>query len=448
MEENGAIAHFRKLVQRSEAVPYSFPLQSNRIKNVCTTKEMKCEAAKQALATRPVIHARAMALLEAFLKHKKHSKYASKLERSFYANMETDDLITRLLTKRPLVFYTSGDIYMMPNGVNGAGGFERVGTDAEEEPLCLHRTLSYEELALSAMVGMSVPTHFINSGSRGNRGIKSENADFVQRGIYIAQVGARFERRGFMDWATHIVANSAIAGRTRDPEYLKAWAEFYNIGEFPQYADARAEFERSQELQSNCRYVPLKRGFSADPIFFDKQVFASRCKMIAEIFLCEANARALAESISTRAACHVVGIGLGVWQIDTCQKQIYVDAFAEAIASCTLENVDVVYFSWLGASQCGPARDGDELVCAAGSKVMIRFGRREPASLDDITSGRLSVAQYAWDSGSYPGNEYWHGMLSASGDPAAASHSTISELQNPDVNVEAIKGERAQIIGH
>ena len=168
--------------------------------------------------------------------------------------------------------------------------------------------------------------------------------------------------------------------------------------------------------------------------------------MIAEIFLCEANARALAESISTRAACHVVGIGLGVWQIDTCQKQIYVDAFAEAIASCTLENVDIVYFSWLGASQCGPARDGDELVCS-WIKGDDKVWAPRPRELDDITSGRLLVAR-AWDSGSYPGNEYWHGMHRASGDPAAASHSTISELQNPDVNVEAIKGERAQIMGH
>ena len=54
---------------------------------------MKCEAAKQALATRPVIHARAMVLLEAFLKHKKHSKYASS-GAFILANMETDDLIT------------------------------------------------------------------------------------------------------------------------------------------------------------------------------------------------------------------------------------------------------------------------------------------------------------------------------------------------------------------
>ena len=38
------------------------------------------------------------------------------------------------------------------------------------------------------------------------------------------------------------------------------------------------------------------------------------------------------------------------------------------------------------------------------------------------------VAMFAWDGNSYVGNEYWDGMLSASGDPAAASCSMIPEV--------------------
>ena len=57
------------------------------------------------------------------------------------------------------------------------------------------------------------------------------------------------------------------------------------------------------------------------------------------------------------------------------------------------------------------------------------------------------MLQYAWDGNAYPGNEYWTGMLSASGDPAAACCSLIPELQNPDINTEALTGENAVVCG-
>lgn len=65
--------------------------------------------------------------------------------------------------------------------------------------------------------------------------------------------------------------------------------------------------------------------------------------------------------------------------------------------------------------------------------------------MSDQRGDMLTVAMYAWDGNSYPGNEYWFGSLSASGDPAAAACSTIPELQNPEIN-PMVAGRWAQVL--
>merc|ERR1711896_113490 len=58
----------------------------------------------------------------------------------------------------------------------------------------------------------------------------------------------------------------------------------------------------------------------------------------------------------------------------------------------------------------------------------------------------LIVANFAWDGNAFPGNEYWAGSLTASGDPAAACCSTIWNHLNPKINKRYMRGENCWVV--
>ena len=136
-----------------------------------------------------------------------------------------------------------------------------------------------------------------------------------------------------------------------------------------------------------------------------------------------------------------------MWAIHSCQTQLLIDVYAEVLQQVPLPFISDIDFIYFGADlSCGSTRSGGYFSDSkAGNSIQIFFTRNDPA--DCVEAGKLLVAQYAWDGNSFPGTEYWLGMLSASGDPAAACCSLISELQNPEVNPDAFSTDRIKLHG-
>lgn len=379
--------------------------------------------------------------------------------------------MTRLLQRRPLTFWLPHDEWLLADGVTGGqGGWELVGTEQEDagrhaSELRLPNVMSYDEIALAALVCVSVPTHFINAGGRHNQRVPGERGTFEPKGVYTACVGARFERPGLMEWAHLVVsqeqntaangygpAEAALAAGANPMRValLGAWARFYGREYLPTAAEAQAQFARDPSTYLELRTMG-RRGVS----LLDAELYVRRIRASAEPFLLDANRRA-AES-GTQAYALVVGLGLGAWGVDQRQGLLQLQAYEQILTQNALPNLGVLDFSWFphDCVQLGGARSGTQFASAAQPTTapLILFSRRDPAAplpaRADPSSEPpyLNVAMYAWDGNSYPGNEYWVGALSASGDPAAACCSTIAVLQNPDLNPERMCGEAALVYG-
>ena len=441
-----AITPYTQLVKNADAAA-CFPIPSkphlrvpsNRLKAVTQApfEYPPEEIEAMAAGARLIIAEEAVHLARAFLKLRR--EHGSAAERAVYEKMSLPDFLDKLFRKRPLMFMNEADDFLLRDGrTRGRGGFDTI----EKSPLLLSEYNSYPEMQLAALLGASTETFFINNGRRNNMGQHDTPGGFEARGVYIGLVGARFERPGFMEWQHLTVTpeqNTAANGYgpEADPESwvsrtLAPWAQCYREGEeqrwyFPDYETA------SQDASG--KFLPFQRG--GQTCYLNTAAYKHRMRLIAEPFLLEANERA--KAAGTSAYVIAVGYGIGVWALEEAKEQqakLIIAAFADVISDNGLPHISDLCFSWYpdSCTHCGSAGNG-EVLQSGDNQIRIHFNRENPMEpLSGPHAGKLLVASYAWDGNSYPGNEYWIGALDASGDPAAACCSLISELQNPDVN--------------
>ncbi|CAE7232941.1 MSH2 [Symbiodinium microadriaticum] len=170
--------------------------------------------------------------------------------------MTPQDLFTRLLQKRPIAFWGTGDRHILASTQTSRslqsqqwGGFEEIGTCKQRSPLLLQDYLSYDEMQISALISVAVPTLFINRGGRDSLCQPGDRGTFEDTGIMVACVGARMVLPGRME-AAHMV----VSGETKTPGPItEAWEEFYGL-RFGTLSDAQADTEelRFHPIGADC----------------------------------------------------------------------------------------------------------------------------------------------------------------------------------------------------
>jgi len=416
---------FKKLVEASSAFEEkaTFPVKHNRIQSFATTEELQRQVVEHAKATKPLLHKKVISLIHDFLSYKK--RHGSQKEKTLYEKMTAEQFIDRLLKKRPLAFLGASDQYLLPGGFFGIGDFETIGTDNEQGELILENCLSYDEMAISALLVVSVPTHFFNNGDWSRQPHPGKFGSFEEKGVFVGLVGPRFEKPGVMEWK-HILITPAQNttengyGKAADPTILKPFAKFYGQGEdfyFPSYDEAQKDPQRYASLD--------------DDTFLNVEVYKQRIRMSVEPFLLDANVRAQEQKKQTYI--HAVGLGLGVWgrtpKQRTVMARLMLEVYDDIIADNDLKYISDIDFSHFPLNIEGYGRPSGKHV------INIHFSSRNTADkLCGEDAGKLLVAQYAWDGNSFPGNEYWLGNVGTTSDPVAMACSTLSELQNPNIN--------------
>lgn len=226
------------------------------------------------------------------------------------------------------------------------------------ERVSIEEYITYDEIALAALVNMAVPTDFINTGGRSNMGKAGVSGTFTESGVVFGAVGARYEMPREMEYKYTFVTQEQNTpknkyGPGKNTAVMKAWAKFYKMpfkdeeGEayLPTYDEAKAD--------KSGRYKRMGNGGLLDTIALKIRLRAS----IEPFVFAAANyvdqAKDLFENKAKKAYLHAVGLGSGVWadSIGSGQvaEELIVDNYLEVLQDYPrlakkISDIDFSYF--------------------------------------------------------------------------------------------------------
>ena len=303
------------------------PTKSNYFAERTESEQRKL--VKFASQSYPIVHEDVLKEAEKFLEENKE-------KHSIYASMNLLDFFDRLIKKRPLVFIGAQDDWMDKYGTKGSGDWDRKARNDIEN------FLTYREQKLSALIQLSTETLLINTGGRYNKGQAAPEGSFIKEAVYVGVVGARFEKPGKMDHQDCVIS-----------QHSESWGR----------QQSRFKFEQ----------------IGHSDLFFNVTLYKNRMRLSFETFLLEANRRG--QQQKKNIYCHVVGLGLGVWQLQGYQNQTkhFFDAFEESLDNL-LENSNIDHLSDVDFSWVDPPVDAvfKHLHKFKDSNVLIHISRRDP----------------------------------------------------------------------
>lgn len=220
---------------------------------------------------------------------------------SIYDSMTPEMFIKRLLVKRPIVFLTSDDIYVLRDDMNISSGrhdykWKSLTVTADPDPrFNLKEYISYDEMLVSALINVSTPTLFLN-------GIEkkiSPNAQLFGNhepfGIFCGLVGARLEKGGYME-------HRLLYPKDRFEHHCHKSDEFW-IKSIYSDAFPEGKIPTSDEIKNNSIYGTIYCD-NINVIFLRKRLLLS-----AIPFLIESNNRGVEGNVNV--ASWVAPIGMG-----------------------------------------------------------------------------------------------------------------------------------------